>query len=189
MSTSSNDRNLSIPNAGELGKALVRPVFLVSMEFAGETAYAWTGVGNLVWQGDTYKGVGKFGGLSPIAEASDTSAQGITLTLSGISSMLLDDSLEELRTGKLAQVYLGFMDENFLLIDDPIPAFIGLLDQPSIDLGTDTSDIKITVENRLVDMNRQRGGRYTDQDQRARYPNDGSLKYVHFLQDERIDWR
>lgn len=189
MTTPITDRSLSATNSAALDAQLVRPAFLVSLAFANETVNAWTGVGDLVWQGNTYQGVGYFGSLSTITEGSDTSAQGITLTLSGIPSALLNDSLNELQTGKLAQVYLGFLDETNHLIDDPIPAFIGLLDQPAIDLNTETATITISVENRLVDMNRQRGGRYTDQDQRARYPNDGSLKYVHFLQDSRIDWK
>jgi hypothetical protein len=188
MSTSTNDRAVSAANAGQLTATLVRPVFLVSLAFANETVYAWTGVGNLVWEGNTYLGVGQLGNVSPIVEGSEVSAQGITLTLSGIPANLLSDSLTEIQAGNLAQVYLGFVDQNGVLVDDPIPAFIGLLDQPTIDASTDTATIAITVENRMSDMNRARGGRYTDQDQRSRYPNDGSLKYVHFLQDSRIGW-
>lgn len=182
-------RTLTSAAVTQLEATFVRPTFLVSMAFANETIYAWTGVGPLVWNGQTWLGVGNLGDISPIVEGSDVSAQGITLTLSEIPAELLNDSMSELMAGKLAQVYLGFLDSSGALIADPIPAFIGLIDQPTIDLATDKASISITVENRLADLNRARGGRYTDQDQRARYPNDGCLKYVHFLQDEHFTWQ
>jgi hypothetical protein len=182
-------RTLTSSAIAQLKATKVRPAFFVSMAFANETVYAWTGVGSLSWDGHTWLGVGILGEVSAIVEGSDVSAQGITLSLSGISSELLSDSMSELMAGKLAQVYLGFLDTDGALIADPIPAFIGLIDQPTIDLSTDKVTISITVENRLSDLNRARGGRYTDQDQRARYPNDSSLKYVHFLQDEHFTWK
>ena len=182
-------RNLSLGAQGSLESTSVRPLFLISCAFAAETIYVWTGVGDLSWNGQTWKGVGTFGNLSAIAESSEVQAQGITLTLSGIPTNLLADAMSTMNNAGQAQVYLGFLDTTGALVPDPIPAYIGLMDQPLIDLSTDTASISVTVENRLTDLQRARGGRYTEQDQRARHPNDGGLKYVSWLQDEFLNWR
>jgi hypothetical protein len=147
----------------------------------------WTGVGDLVWNSHTYKGVGEFGSVSTIQEGSEVQADGIKLTLSGVPTDLLNEGLNEVMQGKLAQVYLGFLDNNGTLID-PIPLFIGLIDEPEIDISTETAKITISVENRVSDLNRNRGNRYTDARQRARYPNDASLKYIHMLMDYKFNW-
>jgi hypothetical protein len=182
-------RSTASQNVTALTATVCRPCFLVSVAFANETVYCWTGLGNLSWGGQTWTGVGTLGTISPIAEGSDVNARGITLTLSGIPAQLFSDVTTNMASGKTAQVYFGFLDQNGALVADPIPAFIGMVDQARVQMGTDTATLSITVESRLVDMNRARGGRFTDQDQRQRYPSDGSLKYVHFLQDERIDWK
>jgi hypothetical protein len=182
-------RNLTSTQITNITSNVVCPVFLASIAFSNETVYAWTGVGPLVWNGNTYQGVGQFGSVSPIQESNDVTAQGIILTLSGIPTNLMDDSLSNIQFGQLAQVYLGFWSmSGGALIGDPIPAFIGLVDQPTIDVSTDTVKISISVESRLADMQRAPGGRYTDQDQRARYPNDGSLKWVQYIQDIHLPW-
>lgn len=182
-------RNLTTGVIQQLEATQVRPVLLVSLAFADNTVYAWTGVGSISWNGHTWLGVGELGSVSTISEGSEVQANGITLTLTGIPTDLLNEGLNEVVAGKMAQVYLGFMDNAGNLIPDPIPAFIGMLDQPTINIGTETSTISITAENRLVDMNRARGSRYTDQDQRAKYPDDGCLKYVHFLMDSHYIWK
>ena len=182
-------RDISLGAQTELLSTSVRPFFLVSCAFADETVYMWTGAGNLTWSGHTYLGVGSFGNISPIIESIDTQAQGIQLSLSSIPLDLLNQSMTQMQTGKQCWVYLGFMDESGNVIADPIPAFMGMMDQPTINIDTNTATVTISVENRLSDLNRSRGGRYTDADQRARYPNDGSLKYVSWLSDQFIDWK
>jgi hypothetical protein len=183
-------RSLDSNTAAELTSNVVRPAFFVSIAFANETIYAWTGTGSFInpYDGNTYTGVGTFGTISSVQESSDVQAQGITLKLSGIPTNLLDDSLSDVQFGQLARVYLGFLNSSGTLVGAPIPAFIGLVDQPAIDINTDTVTISISVESRLADMQRAPGGRLTDQDQRSRYPNDGSLRWVQYIQNMHLGW-
>lgn len=174
--------------AQQLESQHVVPCLLVDILFA-TPVHCWTGVGDLVWNGNTYAGVGTLGSVSTVSESSEVEAQGITLTLSGIPSDLLADGLSGTSAGATASIYLGFLDSNHTLIPDPVPAYVGIVDQPEINIDTSTAKVSINVENRLADLNRSRGGRYTDADQRSRYPNDGCLKYVHTNQDMRISWK
>jgi hypothetical protein len=182
-------RDITIDAQTELESAYKRPLFLVSIEFKNETIYVWTGIGDLTWSGNTYKGVGTLGQISPIVETTETQAQGITLSLSGIPLDLLGDALDNISVAGKASVYLGFLTSSGTLVADPILAFSGLTDQPSIDMSTESAMISIAVENKLTDLNRARGGRYTDADQRARHSTDKGLQYVAWLQDMAINWR
>lgn len=181
-------RTISDDVLQEIESSSIRPLFLVSCQFANETIYVWTGAGDITWNGNTYKGVGNLGSISTITETLDTQAQGISLTLSGIPTELLGDALDQVTTSGKAQIYLGFLSPFGSLIADPIPCFLGNMDQPEIDIGTETCTISIAVENRLSDLQRARGGRYTDQDQRARHPNDWGLQYVSVCSDIFISW-
>lgn len=181
-------RALTSGVASSIASQAVYPAFFVSCAFANETIHVWSGIGSITWNGQTWLGVGSLGGISPIGESSGVEAQGITLTLSGIDSQWLNDCMEHLTTSGKAQVYLALFNSAGAMIADPYPAYVGLMDQPIIDLGAETVTISIAVENRLSDLNRARGGRLTDQDQRQRHPNDQGLLYVSVLQDTFINW-
>lgn len=182
-------RDISIAVQTEMVSNKIRPLFLVSLQFSNETVYLWTGVGDLIWSGATYKGVGTLGQISPIIETIETQAQGVTLSLSGIPNDLLSEALGQVTASGKAKVWLGFMDASGNLINDPIPAFQGLIDAPEVDMSVETSTISIAVESRLADLQRARGGRLTDSDQRSRHPSDGGLQYVSRLQDHFFQWK
>jgi hypothetical protein len=181
-------RDITIAAQTELESLYTRPLFLVSIQFSNETIHVWTGIGDLSWSGSTYKGVGTLGQISPIVETTSTEAQGITLSLSGIPTELLGEALDNMTVAGKASVYLGFLSSSGALVADPILAFSGITDQPSVDMSTDSATISIAVENKLTDLNRARGGRYTDADQRARHSTDAGLSYVSWLQDQFINW-
>jgi hypothetical protein len=182
-------RSLTSGAQAQLTARKVRPVFFVSMQFADQTIYAHTSIGTITFEGQAWLGVGTLGEISSVSEGGEVDAQGISIKLSGIDPNLLNEAINELNSGGIAQVFLGFLDLNGALVADPIPLFVGLMDAPEIDIDTDTATIAIAVENRLSDLNRARGGRYTDQDQRQRYPNDGSFQWVSYLQDQHFNWK
>lgn len=181
-------RNITSAVVQQLEAKECKPVFLVGINFT-EPVYVWTGLGDLAWNGNTYKGVGTLGSISKVGESSEVEAEGISLTLSAIPNDLLNDGLTGVEACKTASVYLGFLDDSNAIIPDPILAYSGLVDAPTVNVGTETSTLTIHVENRLANLNRSRGGRYTDSDQRGRYPDDGCLKYVHTTQDSRLNWK
>lgn len=179
-----------------LTSQLVRMAFLVDLQFADQTLYVWTGVGPLAWNGNTYQGVGVFGEISAIGEGSSVEAQGVQLKLSGIDPTLLAESMNEISRKGKAWIRLPLFDQNGSILS-VIPLYMGLIDRPEIGIDPGSPEkpddgactITIEVENRLADMNRARGGRYTDQDQRSRYPQDGSLRWVSYNQDHEIIWK
>jgi hypothetical protein len=77
-------RNLDTSLAAALSNNLIQPVVLAVLTFVSGTMYVWSGVGNLVYNGNTYLGVGLLGKISAISENSDVKADGMDITLSGI---------------------------------------------------------------------------------------------------------
>jgi hypothetical protein len=51
-----------------------------------------------------------------------------------------------------------------------------------------TATVSLQVENVLIDLERPRTRKYTDEEQRKRFPGDASLENVAALQDRQIAW-
>jgi hypothetical protein len=66
--------------------------------------------------------------------------------------------------------------------------FSGYMDQMNIEEGGEASTITMSVENKLIDLERARVGRYTSGYQKSIYPNDLGLDFIEGLQDKQIPW-
>lgn len=177
------ERNLTAGMAAAIGAPVVRPVFLFEAEFESGTLRMWTGVGELSWNGHTWIGGGGLIGMSPVEETAEVKAAGLRVSVSGISSTNVAAVLAAARTGKPGRVYLGCIDEAGAVIATPYPFFIGRLDVPVIDAEGETATISIAYESRLIDLERPRERRYTNEDQQAQYPGDRGFEQVAGLQD------
>lgn len=175
-------RTLSPTAIATLKSNHIRLGIFAELHFKSSTEYVWTGLGTIAWNGQTWSGLGELGGISGVTEATDLTAQGITLTLSGIRPALLTEISTEVQLGLPAKVYLVLMDENVNPVD-AISCYVGRMDQPSIVEGTDSDVISIAIENRLSDLQRAQFRRLTDQDQRREFPNDDGFKFITTLQD------
>lgn len=194
-----------------LAAAEIQPFFAVQIFFDTETIYAWTGLGDLIVDGITYIGTGQFLQISEITETAEISAKGATVSLSGVPSNLLSLALSEPYQGRLCKIFFGAIDANkaalllesgslilsedtaSLDISDGNPnaiseVFTGYIDQMNIEEGPETSIISMSVESKLIDLERSRIFRYTDQSQKSRYPNDKGLEFVEDLQDKQFSW-
>jgi hypothetical protein len=166
----------------QLSASLIRPVLLLQMHFTSGDAFMWSGIGNLQWNGQTWLGMGTMGTISPIEESSEIKATNVTFTLSGIAHDMVQKSLGEMRQGYPVKLWFGSLGDANNVLADPLQIFAGRMDVPTIDDGATTSTISIAVENRLIDLNRSRERRFTDQDQQIDHPGDLGFQYVQFIQ-------
>lgn len=181
-------RSLTASMQTAVAATVVRPVLIAAISVDGGTIRAWNGMGTLSWGGNDYTGIGSFGGVSAVQETEDLRANGITFRLSGVPSELLSAALGDVRQGLTAQLWLGMMDSAGALIADPYLLFAGLTDVPSIDEGGATATVTISAESRLVDLERARVRRYTNEDQQIDDSTDRGFEYVPSLQDAEIVW-
>jgi hypothetical protein len=172
----------------QLSAAHIKPLLLLQMKFTSQTMYVWSGIGNLQWNGQTWLGLGTLGTISDIEESSEIKATNVTFTLSGIAHDMIQHAIGEVRQGYPVQLWLGTLGDNNNVIADPLQIFAGRMDVPTIDEGATTSTISIAVENRLIDLNRSRERRFTDQDQQIDHPGDLGFQYVQFIQNWNGTW-
>ena len=171
---------------------VVRPVIFVEAYFTSlvptSYLYLWSGFGQLTYGGKTYVGAGNLLRISSIQENVELRANGAQVTLSGVSTPLLEKARDEDYQGRELIIKLGAMDENNDVIADPVIVFSGFMDTMTITDGGDTATINVSIENRLIEFERTRVRRYTDNDQRIEYPDDDGLEYVAEIQEKNIVW-
>lgn len=174
----------------KLSQDTVYPFYAVDMNFDSTPIYAWTGLGEISLHGNTYTGTGQLLQISEVQETQDIAAKGMTLALSGIPSGLLSLALTEPYQGRTCKVYLGFMTswESPDSSPDTMEIFSGYMDQMNIDEGPETSTIKMTVESRLIDLERPRNRRYTRENQQIRHSGDRAFDFVESMQSQRLTW-
>lgn len=174
--------------ATELAKPELAPIMLAEIETAGDTVFAWSGVGYLVWNGKTFKGTGIFGGVAPAEESTDGEANGLVFQLSGVDDDLVSASISLIRHGKPATLWLGCLDSNGALVGTPVVVFRGFTDVPVLQDDGATSTLQLTAETKAIDQQRPRVRRYTTEDQAIDHPGDRGFEYVEGLQDRQIPW-
>lgn len=173
----------------------------------------WTGYGQLVYEGNTYYGTGNLLDISSVEETAEIAAKGITLTLSGVPSEVISLALTEPYQGRLCKLYFGVFTQgnlldqsstttskNYILQQDGgliqleealtslTEVFIGYMDQMNINEGPESSTIELHAENKLIDLERARVGRYTSEYQKSIYPEDKGFDFVESLQEQKLVW-
>lgn len=181
-------RNLTSEMAAAISAPVVRPILLFEAEFS-ETAYMWTGLGTLAWNGHDWLGIGGMIEISPIQETDSIEARGIAVKVSGCPQNMVDEALGELRTSRSGIVRLALDDGVGGLVANPKIIFRGRLDYADID-GEDPGKpvINLRYENELIDLKRAREWRYTDAHQIALGNGDRSLRYIASYADLMIYW-
>lgn len=182
-------RALSAEMLSAIAANTLRPVLIAKITTTSGSARLWTGIGDLQFESETYTGVGHFGGVSNVQESSYLQANGITFSLSGVPSAYLSMALGQIQYGRPAILWFGLVDvATGLLVNSPYKIFSGLTDVPAINEGPDTSEVLISAESRLADLERPRVRRYTHEDQQIDHPGDRGFEYVTALQDMEIEW-
>jgi len=158
-------RNLTSNQANALVSSHIIMGLMADLEFANSVVHVWSGAGNLVWNSNTYCGVGTLGTVQGISEDSEVAAKGVQVSLSGIPSTLVQDTLYETRLLKNANIQMALFYPNLTIIDNPILSYQGRMDATQFTVDGKTATITINLENVLVDLNRMCYRRYTDPDQ------------------------
>ena len=202
-------RDISQSTLDSLDDDVFYPFFAVEMLFDGnQTLRLWTGYGTLVYQGNEWFGTGSMLQIDSVEETTEISARGASLTLSGIPQAVLSLALSEPYQGRQANIYFGnftkglILQENsdYILLENGnrialeagrtnlSQIFAGYMDQMNIEETPDTCTVQLTLENKLVDLERPRVARFTSAYQKSLYSNDKGLEFVESLQDKEIVW-
>ena len=176
-------RNISEPLYNALtgpNPELYNAVFL---DLEGAPLRLWSGFGERTIGGQTYTGSGSLLQISQISENSELNATGIQLTLSGMNQTLISAALQENYQGRQAQVFLGELS-----VADVITTFDGLMDVATITHDSDQVIVEMTVESKLITLQRPNVRRYTQANHALRHPNDTFFDFTASLIDKQVAW-
>ena len=185
-------RDLTSGMVGVTTADVVRPAYFVRMQFDSNDSPSylnvWSGVGDLAYGGNTYTGVGDLLSIGEIAESSDLSAAGISVSITGLKSEFLVIAKDHQYQGRPLTVALGSFDSSGSLIADPTVMFSGFMDIMTITEGGDSSTISVSVENKLIAFERSKVRRYTAEDQKIDHPTDKGFEFVTAIVEKEIIW-
>ena len=164
------------------GAALSAPVvpvgLLFQLDFESGPARFWTGLGALEWAGRTFSGLGEVLKLSAIEETAEVASKGVTITLAGLPVESLATLENEAWQNRPASIWLAvFNASGTALQEEPVQIFRGRMDTLAHETGASAS-YALTLESRLVDLERPRIRRYTNADQQQQYPGDRGFEFV-----------
>jgi len=181
-------RDLDPALASALSNGIIMPAILCMLTFASGTKYVWSGVGNLVYETQTYTGVGSLGTLGSINEGIEVKADGTTVKLSGIDPVLQAECMADIQLGAPAKIWFALFTQEGALIGAPYLIFSGSVDRPIVTVSPGEIAITLSLENKLIDLQRANQRRYTSADQRIAYPTDIGFAWVEILNDQALIW-
>jgi len=167
---------------------LIKPLYLVKAEFDSGDVRIWSGYGSLTFNSEVYLGMGELLNVSEIKEEQSLIANNVEFSLSGIPSSLISIALAEHYQGRPISLWLGFLDSNGALVNNPYLLYSGLMDNMPIRDDGQTTTITLTSENNLVRLRKATDRFYTDEDQKSEYPDDKGFEFISTSQDVTLTW-
>jgi len=192
---------------------VIYPFFAVEMNFDSDNVLRlWTGVGTLTFEGVSWTGAGTLLGISSVEETKEIAAKGANISITGLPSEVLALALSTPYQGRTCKIYFGMFAKgslqkestNFILLEDGsrieledrstglTEIFTGYMDQMNISEDAGAGTIQVSVENKLIDLERARVARYTAEYQRSRdivgASTDAGFDFVADMQDQKLAW-
>ena len=181
-------RALDPAMAAALSNGIIVPAILMMLQFRTGTRWIWNGIGDFVYNAQTYKGVGSLGKIGAISEGTELKADGVTVMLSGIDPILQAECMADIQLGAPAKIWFALFQNGASLIGSPYLLFSGTVDQPTVTISPEAIGISLQLENKFIDLQRATQRRYTSADQRLRYPDDTAFSWVETLNDQALLW-
>jgi hypothetical protein len=182
-------RGLSSPNATAASARAVRPISFVELPFASGTLRLHNGVGNYLWGGFTWLGVGSLGSMSEVEET-DALTRGyrVSYQLSAIDSTILTQALGEEIYERVVVRYEGFLDDNGQLVDTPHELRRDLMDTMETAIGGEIDTVTLHCESEQIRDTQAPGGMFSDEDQQVLFAGDTGFEFLPQLLDAQVHW-
>ena len=179
-------RDIAAANLTEINAAHLHQIVMVKLEF-DTPLYVHSGIGTIVYDSNSYLGVGQFGNISNMTETEILRPTSLTLTLSGVDSNLITEALDSGDYGDTVTIYLGYRQDDGTLVADPLLLWRGFFEFASISQG-DQSVVSITVQHDLAILNETDGSRFTDEDQQVRFSGDVGFEFIADMANLKLIW-
>lgn len=164
-----------------LAQPEVEPFYAVEIDLDSGPLRLWTGYGDRTIESNTYTGGGTLMTIEGLEEVADLSAKNITLTLSGMPAEVISLALQEPYQRRKVRVLWGVRN-----VSDFVEVFSGSLNQMVIEDSAESGTISVTVDSKLVELERASNRRYTSESHKSRYATDTFFDFVADIQDKGV---
>jgi hypothetical protein len=162
-----------------LGQSVLRPLFLIELDFGGGNHLRLhTRTGTLTIGGNDYLGNGWLSPIDSIDEEADIRAQGCAINILGAPSEVVVFALNEASLGDVGIISFALVDSSGDIIGAPYEIFRGYLDVPTINRSETSVTMTFTLESDLKNLQRQSEFRYTSEAQKHLFNGDLGFDYV-----------
>ncbi len=169
-----------------LNRDKVIPLFLVEIVWKEGVTRAHSALGDIVFNGQVFRGLGEFGKVSVIKQGTGSSPSRLNLTLSSFDDSVRGEALSARYVGQPVKVWLAALDNDYR-IEASQEIWRGAISDGGVVVG-ENNKITLTVSNRLEDWDKARADRYTDESQQARHAGDRFFIYVPVMAEYPIYW-
>ena len=159
--------------------------WLVKLELASGNLFLTSLNFDVEIDGETWIGSRGLGSIAPIEESSN-GVNGANLVLAGVTQEHIAGMLTENVRGKKVTIKIAVLNtatEPPLLAIDP-NVWQGLLDTQTFNEGQ--ASVVVTAENRLIEWDKPRMLRFSNQDLKRTRPNDNFFKYADAMANKQI---
>jgi len=161
---------------------------IVFLDIDGDPLWVWAGIGDLVWGGNTYLGVGDLARVQSVKSDAKGSLPSIELSLVGLKGNMLANAKGTKYAGRTGKVYIGLFDENHELIDEPALFFAGEMSLLNIAAGRQEKGVSVTIDSRLAVLKQNRPIFRTQEDQQRQNPGDTLFYFVSQIVNKTVYW-
>lgn len=188
---------LAIPD-DVLRSGRIAQAVLVHMDFRAAPKRWWTGFGDMQVAGHTWQGLGDLIAISPISSSYQVSAEQVTFEVAATPEMLAlalaaKDRVRDRAVTISLQLFVMEDAEGAARgqpIGSPMALYSGTMQRmPWSASGPSQRMIRIECEGQFFRRNAAPRGRWTDADQKARYPGDKGLERLPLYVNYETRWR
>ena len=179
-------RNLTAAMVTEVTATGLTPVFFVKFEFDSGDIRFWSGIGDKTFNAEIYTGSGDLLTIAPAEETQQLKATNANFNLSGIPSTIISLAMSEDYQGRFVNLWFAILDSSGAIVADPFLQFKGRMDVMNIQDAGDTATITVSAESVLVDLERPKERRNTDEDHQLDNAGDKFFEFVPALVDREI---
>lgn len=180
-------RWIEVANETEAAKYGVQARLLCELDFASGMVRVHDGIGDLDFGGNTYTGVGTFGGVDEIQEDDKVTPAQVRLRLAGIPNETIGSAMTEVYQNRTVTLYWGFLDDSSgAWVEDPEVLWTGVMDVMNVTLGQNESSIELLCDD--PDYCQPTVRRYTREDHQLDYASERFFEYLPKIPGFRAQW-
>lgn len=163
---------------------------LFEMSHSAGTVRAWSGRGELVYDGNTYLGVYGLGSIGALEASRELQNHEVQVALNSIPLSAIEGVDPDVRNNPATVRAVWLREDTGELLPDTVVLFAGRADYIAVTRKDDTASIMVVLRSPMADWSAAPGRYYTDADQQREYPSDDGFKFMRELENATaIGWK